>query len=80
MNAAFKGFFMFSEIYWDFPGSLVMKTMLPLQGAIPGQGTKISHTMWHSQKLEKKSKNNNNNNSNKTQLDKKNEVKTTTNP
>ena len=44
------------EIYWDFPGSLVVKTMLPQQRAIPGQGPKISHTMWHGQKVEKKSK------------------------
>ena len=44
------------EIYWDFPGSLVVKTMLPQQRAIPGQGPKISHTMWHGQKVEKKGK------------------------
>lgn len=56
MNAAFKGFSMSLEIYWDFPGSLVVKTMLPQQRAIPGQGPKISHTMWHGQKVEKKSK------------------------
>ena len=75
MNAAFKGFSMSLEIYWDFPGSLVVKTMLPQQRAIPAQGPKISHTMWRGQKVEKKSKK-----QNKNQLDKKNEAKTTINP
>ena len=70
------------EIYWDFPGSLVVKTMLPQQRAIPGQGPKISHTMWHGQKVEKKSKKKKKNKTktNKNQLDKKNEAKTTINP
>ena len=80
MNAAFKGFSMSLEIYWDFPGSLVVKTMLPQQRAIPAQGPKISHTMWRGQKVEKKSKKQNKTKQNKNQLDKKNEAKTTINP
>ena len=27
----------------DFPGGPVVRTLLPLQGSIPGQGTKRSH-------------------------------------
>ena len=79
MNAAFGGFFMSSEIYWDFPGSLVVKTSCAstARSIVPGQGTKILHAMWHGQKVKKNSKKKTNN---KNQLDKKNEAKATTYP
>ena len=40
----------------DFPGGLVVKTVLPVwggPGSITGQGTKISYAAQHSQKINK---------------------------
>ena len=34
----------------DFPGGLVVKTLLPLQGAQFHPGTGILQAMWHGQK------------------------------
>ena len=43
--------------YRNFSGGLVVKTLhfyTGGMGSIPGQGTKISHVMWHTKKEEKK--------------------------
>ena len=43
----------FKNLQGDFPGSPVVKTPASTAGgtgSIPGQGTKIPHATWHSQK------------------------------
>ena len=37
---------------WEFPGSPVIKTLLPMPGGmglILGEGSKVPHAAWHSQ-------------------------------
>ena len=38
----------------DFPGFPVVKTVLPMQGSIPGWGTKIPHAARCGQNIKKK--------------------------
>ena len=44
-------------LFWDFPGSPVVKTRASSAGGmglIPGGGTKIPHAAWHGQKKKNK--------------------------
>ena len=48
--------FFHDDLWWDFLGGPMVKTLLPLQGAmgsIPGQGSKIPHAAWGRQKIKK---------------------------
>ena len=42
------------KILGNFPGSPLVKTLLPIQGVSPSQGTKIPHAIWHGQKIKNK--------------------------